>query len=74
MIVIVIAKFGGGRCEARIRDGTGEGSNLIPKTPVCYGDSEQDVINEAKRWIRPSLVEQHGGVSIDVREDPFLTQ
>jgi len=74
MIVIVIARFGGGRCEARIRNGTGPRSKLIPDTPVCYGDSEQQVVAEAKRWIKPSLVRRHRGIRIDVRDDPFLTQ
>lgn len=74
MIVIVIAKFGGGRCEARIRNGTGPRSRLVPGTPVCYGDSEQAVLAEAKRWLRPSVARRHGGVRIDVREDPFITQ
>ncbi|HXK36703.1 MAG TPA: hypothetical protein VJ553_03930 [Candidatus Paceibacterota bacterium] len=74
MIVIVVAKFGGGKCEARIRNGTGPRSTLIPNTPVCYGDSEHDVLNEAKRYLNPALVRSHRGVRVEVREDPFLTQ
>ena len=69
MIVIVVASFGRGPCEARIRNGTGPKSELLQGTPVCYGNSERDALDEAKKWISPALVEEYGGVRIDIRDD-----
>lgn len=71
MIVLVIAHTGITAYEGRLRTGTGPTSEMLPGTPVCYGTSVKEIVDEAKRHVKPSVVRRHRGIRIDIRDDPF---
>ncbi len=70
MLVIVVAHIGTKAFEARIRDGTGPRSKMIPGIPVFTGETKAAVVGRAEARLSPELIREHGGYRVEDREIP----
>ncbi len=70
MLVIVVAHIGIDAFEARVRDGTGPGSRMIPGIPVLKAANRAAVIGRALAAIEPEEFAKYGGYRVEDREIP----